>query len=177
MEQKPEQKRLYFTDPSNRNDPYWRRVSAAAAFIAARLTYEFPRCNGTGRASTIRVDQHKEKFGCVRVYCTLAWSHLVKEHNDRLQESGNRPETIEERILKDARHYRLAYLDAVALAPDLETSITIDADYPELLLDNVEEMVKYVMSNGFVTARYRPDPNDALELLKRVYDLLPTFGV
>lgn len=111
------------------------------------------------------------------MYCTLAWSHLVKEHNDRLQESGICPETIEERILKDARHYRLAYMDAVALAPDLETSITIDADHPELLLDNVEEMVKYVMSNGFVTAKYRPDPNDALEMLKRVYDLLLTCGV
>ena len=66
---------------------YWRDMNNIAAYIATRLVAERPRCNGrTPRVSTITVEQHKEKFGKVVVYCTLA---DINEVSEKWAELGN----------------------------------------------------------------------------------------
>src|SRR5579885_617892 len=56
-------------------------IGPIAAFIGARLQYPCPVVNGQGNpwTSTILVEQHKEKFFRVRVYCKLADNDLVKK--------------------------------------------------------------------------------------------------
>jgi len=109
-------------------------------------------------SSTINVDQHKEKFWQVRVYCTLGHERLVEAwwdhaHSlwltwDRDGRKTKRPQdlfglNIENPepppsframcLLRDAQHYRRVYQDMVAIRPDESDRICAYADYPELL--------------------------------------------
>lgn len=172
-----EQKFFPFTDESNRRDPYWRRVSAAAAMIGARLQYPMPRCNGVGIVSTIKVDQHKEKFGCVRVYCCLADHTLIEKANDERVRAGKLAQERDVFLERDARHYRLVYLDAVSLAPDLQVAICSGADYPELLLPTGVDLELFVKQHKLYSGRWGQTEDETVKFLRRVCDLLSMFGV
>jgi len=131
---------------------YWRDVSSIAAFIGARLSYELPECNrnyhSESRVSTIRVSQHKEKWGDVRVYVTLADEDLVKDSwrvyrelfKDKELPEEPAPEFIAECLFRDACHYRVCYYDMVALVPHYEAMITGAADEDMLLYKGEAEL-------------------------------------
>lgn len=109
-----------------------------AMFIAAALQHPNPRCNGTvRRVSTIRVEQHKNKFNYVRVYCHLADKEMVE---DSWKEAGFAGETSSEHFNKcffnDAKLYRRTYRTMVWLMPQHKEITLRDADYGYLLFDN-----------------------------------------
>lgn len=138
-----------------------RRLHKIAAFIGARLHYPCPLVNGQGNpwVSTIKVDQHKEKFFYVRVYCKLAhkdlvtakweWMRANEETVARVPKkyfpdgfvSGSEPtQEFVDRCLKgDAIHYRKVYMQMVELQPHLNARICAQADYAELLYRDYEE--------------------------------------
>ena len=137
-------------------------IGPMAAFIGARLQYPCPEVNGQGNpwTSTILVQQHKEKFWAIRIYCKLAWPDLVKQKWDWLRDRERRmaagekfydrlrddvirsqlsnseepTEEFKRRCLKhDAIHYRKCYREMVALQPQLQSAICGQADRSELL--------------------------------------------
>lgn len=128
-------------------------IHVLAAFIAARLNYILPRCNSGVRGgkpvSTIAVDQHKEKFWYVRIYCELADPGLVDakwqaEHPDDALVLAPTQEFKDKCLRADAIHYRNCYLDAVKLVPRLHRRIIAQADYHELLLADVDELHSHI---------------------------------
>jgi hypothetical protein len=148
-------------------------IGPMAAFIGARLQYPCPHINGQGNpwVSTIHVEQHKEKFFAIRVYCTLAEQDLVKKkwewlrdraarmaagekfydrlHNDvirsKLTTDEAPPAEFVARCLKhDAIHYRKVYLEMVQLQPHLVSKICGSADHTELLYPQYEELAAYL---------------------------------
>jgi hypothetical protein len=125
-------------------------VGPAAAFIGARLNYVLPPCNsgrkGGKPISTIKVDQHKEKFWYARIYCTLAAPTLV-QYAWALDERGPgdaSPEFKARCFRHDAWHYRTCYLDMVKLIPRMEKRLCSQADYRELLFSTVKEAHDWV---------------------------------
>ena len=123
---------------------YFLHIQAIAAFIAARLQYQSPECNENMPVSTIRIDQHKEKFGDVRIYCTLADAELVrcmwKIRHTQLPRP-TMPDTFKDECwLHDARHYRRCYRDMVSLVPHYKDAIINAADHYELLYDDVDKL-------------------------------------
>ena len=147
-------------------------IGPIAAFIGARLHYPCPEINGQGNpwTSTILVEQHKEKFFRVRVYCKLAWDGLVKQKwawlrdrqaredagekfYDRLRDDELRaklktdveppPEFYARCARHDAIHYRQVHMDMVRLLPEkLAKRAIAEADHTELLHDNVDGAIK-----------------------------------
>lgn len=156
---------------------YWHDVSRIAAFIAARLQHPNPRCNGINpRISTIRVDQHKEKFGEPRVYCILASDDLVTaaivEKNLYVT-----PENVDKCLLHDAVHYRRTYLDMIALAPHYRDIIIGGASYWELLKLTKADMLIWLDTeeNENNVKSYLPrwnvgDVSELRDKLSKVYD-------
>lgn len=144
-------------------------IGPLAAFIGSRLQYPSPAINGQGNpwVSTISVDQHKEKFWYIRVYCTLAEPDLVlkkwtwlKDRQRRL-DAGEKiychawkglaemlagggeeptPEFFTRCALHDAIHYRKVYMDAVRLRPHLRERICDQADHWILLLESPDKI-------------------------------------
>ena len=82
-------------------DVDWDGINDAAEFIADRLTDHFEHW----------VQQYKEKYGTVRVYC-------YSPHDKEAE-----------------KVYRQAYTDAVAKWPHLKEEILTDAYWPEYLTD------------------------------------------
>ena len=130
-------------------------VGPMAAFIGARLNYRIPECNGprkyVGRdISTIKVDQHKEKFWYIRIYCTLADPGLVQQRwlEDREREADGEepPQEFKDKCFRhDAFHYRRCHLDMMALVPERQHKrIRSQADYWELLFSTKEELEKCI---------------------------------
>lgn len=146
-------------------------IGPMAAFIGARLQYPCPGVNGQGNpwTSTIRVDQHKEKFWAIRVYCTLAADEMVLEKWNWMKDREKRiaagekfyerlrddvikaqlkdsdeptPEFKARCLLHDALHYRKCYREMVALQPQLQMAICGQADHTELLWPTYDEMTK-----------------------------------
>lgn len=130
-------------------------LNNVAMFIAAALQHPNPPCNGRKKwVSTIKVDQYKTKFNFVRIYCTLADPELVKKVMD------DDPKFIEAKrsnlyadidleiasfskqcLIDDARHYRKCYLSMMSLLPeDLIKYVKSEADYPELLCHDIDEL-------------------------------------
>lgn len=150
-------------------NPHNEMIGPIAAFIGARLQYPSPECNGQGNkwVSTIRVDQHKEKFFYARVYCSLAAKDLVKEKWQWMRKNyeflskmrshyvpdlalANAEETTDEEpsvsfiarcVKRDAIHYRQVYLDMVSLQPHLHDKICSQADHRELLFPSLLELL------------------------------------
>lgn len=141
------------------------KVGAAAAFVAARLQYPNPRCNGSGNpwVSTILVHQHKEKFGTARVYCELACPAMVSEkwawlranselrlprrHMMQVDASSEHPTPDFFRVcaLRDAMHYRDCYRDMASLWPRLASRLLGGADHGELLYDTVDAAMEAIV--------------------------------
>lgn len=125
-------------------------ISRMAAFVGARLNYVVPPCGPRRTAnrlvSTIKVDQHKEKFFWARVYCNFADRELVEQKwNDEKREGELSWEFIDSCFRNDAWHYRTVYLDMLAITPPkFHPRIRGQADYSELLFDDVSEMLKYL---------------------------------
>lgn len=139
-----------------------KTICSIAAFIAARLRYDYPMCNGAGNpwVSTIYVEQHKEKFGEVRVYCTLAYPQLVKAKWDWMKAN---PELRKMLTLKhfapdltecedptseftarcrlhDAIHYRKVYMEMITLVPTHSGKVCNNADFGELLRHDISSL-------------------------------------
>jgi hypothetical protein len=171
-------------------------VGAMAAFIGARLNYEFPPYNGSVRGgkpiSTIRVEQHKEKFWYVRVYCTLADDGLVTtkwlEERERERDGEEPPAEFRARCLRhDAIHYRRVHLDMLRLVPGrLHKRVIAYADYGELLFPGVEQMRAHIseLDTGrfyrfdHLMKRYDAKTNDELQhTLSQFYKVPSLFVV
>jgi hypothetical protein len=155
------------------------QIGFIAAFIGARLNYVLPRCNsgvrGQKPVSTILVDQHKDKFGFVRVYCELADPDLVQAKWDAeiavTWKSNTEPPPMpgdfwQKCFRHDAMHYRRVYLDMVALVPHLRDWVCTRADYTELLYDTVEQ-VDQVLDECVVRYAAQPDVNPLAHYLTR----------
>ena len=171
---------------------HFHEIGAIAAFIGARLQYPCPLINGQGNpwTSTIKVDQHKDKFGHVRVYCTLGDPALVQQRWDwlKLNRGGHRfklkdvaPDNVDGTVFNEEFHrrcvkhdaiwYRRVYRDAVALRPDLEEKIILHADYAELLFATYEEFVTYQSQFDHVKAKFQlASHSELLEYMASVYD-------
>lgn len=178
-----------------------RLIGPIAAFIGARLQYPNPAVNGQGNpwVSTIRVEQHKEKFWYVRVYCKLAAPELVAKKWQWLKENQElrsqvpvryvapvdvtgdepTPEFYQRCLKRDAMYYREVYMDMVALQPHLKGKICAQADYTELLYDTYEEVEKRIDEMTVTSDSYlqhacqRYGCNDVVKLksfMKLVYE-------
>lgn len=172
-------------------------AAAAAAFIAARLQHPCPHINGCGNpwVSTIRVDQYKQKFGHVYVYCELADPSLVAQkwawlkanagHRARLpagytmcidmSSDALTPEFVTRCVLRDAMHYRDTYLEISALAPRLCGQLQWHASYRALLHADLDTCLRAVAEETasrpqLVAAerlKYRLDEHDDLDAFMR----------
>ncbi len=121
-----------------------------AMFIAAALQHPNPEGNGRhSRISTIRVDQHKNKFDQVVVYCTLAAHDLVDKACVAERDESNNPtvEFIKKCRRHDAVHYRRCYLEMLSLVPQFRDMLWARPDYGYLLLDTKEEIRNWFGGN------------------------------
>lgn len=175
-------KQVHFRSWSTGPKGYWRDVNSMARFVASALQHPMPRCNGLGRTSTIHVDQYKEKFGDVRIYCTLADEFHVR--NAWLEEhavpgvvmEGEPPEEfVKKCFLRDARHYRSCYMDMVELVPHLRDALCVAADYTELLGEDEKAIDEKIMPHarrypGFYLGRYElGDIEELRDILLKIY--------
>jgi hypothetical protein len=179
-------------------------IGPIAAFIGARLHYPNPEVNGQGNpwVSTIKVDQHKEKFWKVRVYCDLAAPGLVKQkwewykanfevmkqrpsryfpHIDTTAEEPS-PEFFDRCVKGDAMYYREVYMEMVELQPHLRSKICSEADHTELLFGSLQELLTRLdemqsKGDNWLTSyftKYRvKDLNGLRDFMKVVYE--PSF--
>jgi hypothetical protein len=128
-------------------------VSPLAAFIGARLNYVLPPCNSGPRGgklvSTIKVDQHKEKFWYARVYCTLADESMIVTkwvacRTPGAENEDPTPEFVARCLRFDALHYRKCYMDAVKIIPRMRKRLVNQADYRELLFEDANALTAYI---------------------------------
>jgi hypothetical protein len=114
-----------------------------AMFIASALQHPNPPCNGVKRRmSTIKVDQYKNKFNNVVVYCDLAHPDLVSES---WWEDGHQGNVSDEYFVKcidhDATKYRSAYRKMLFLLPEEYHAQTLAwASYDYLLIPTTSEL-------------------------------------
>ncbi len=156
-----------------------------AMFIASALQHPRPPCNGrSSRVSTIRVEQHKNKFNNVIVYCELANANLVSEAWAEEGNSGPPPgEFINKCRLHDARLYRSVYHKMLFLAPGYREMMFNWADYGYLLFDGVVDLEAWLDAKGEhaleTNGQHLMKPHvgwragsldDLREKLRRVYD-------
>ena len=156
-----------------------------AAFIGARLNYVLPPCNSGVRGgklvSTIRVDQHKEKFWYIRIYCALADDSLVRDkwfrdNNDGPPDDEPTPEFKAKCLKNDASHYRNVYREMVRLQPHLESKICSHADYHELLFPSMVECEQLIDSTCGPTLQHLfksygvQDITGLKDYLRTIYD-------
>ena len=135
---------------------YWEDISNIASCIHESLE---------SRHYTISVAQSKEKFGTIRVYCSLADPDRIEDlyarglatHEYRVlsamtyhQSHPNsrapniRPfptkeEWVAGRLVEDGIWYRQVYFRYVSLFPHYEYAITSAADYSDLLYKTLED--------------------------------------
>lgn len=178
-------------------------IGPIAAFIGARLQYPCPQINGQGNpwVSTIAVDQHKEKFWKVRVYCDLADPDLVtkkwkwlKERQRRIDEGeqfywrmhheahkmliegGDEPppEFFARCVLYDSIHYRRVYMDMVQLLPHLRARICNEADHGILLHESLQDVNVPDERLVFACKKFHvKDRGELMAFFKKVYE--PSF--
>lgn len=121
-------------------------------FIASALQHPNPPCNAGGptrRVSTIFVDQHKNKWDQVIVYCRLADPGLVAASWHDVDRDGRPPtlEFVDKCLLRDARLYRQCYLKMLSLAPQHRDRILSRADYGYLLFDDQVQLDAWLSSH------------------------------
>lgn len=96
-------------------------------------------------SSTIRVEQTKEKFGEIRIYCWLADEDLVREEWEKESPGLYVSEEFKRRCLKwDRYHYNHVYADAQHLFPQYARKIVSAADYRYLTHTTPEVAVQYL---------------------------------
>ena len=127
-------------------DSHFDPSSTIAMFIAAALQHPNPPCNGHNkRVSTIHVEQYKNKFNEVIVYCTLADDKQVL---DAWRESGNEgeytPEFRHKCLLNDAKHYRKCYRKMLRLVPQYHDMIMGRPDHSMLLQDDIVKLDQFL---------------------------------
>ena len=139
----------------NRMDP----VATLAMFIAAALQHPSPPCNDPNkRISTIAVEQHKNKFGAVVVYCELANDGEVDTAYGEAGRVG--PVTDDFRAAewrRDARRYRDCYMGMIALVQQYKDIMLALEDYPELLLSKVTALDPYLATTDDVHSKSNAD--------------------
>lgn len=151
-------------------------LSSVAMFLGSALQHRMPRSNVMTSAhvhkpsSTISVEQYKEKFGAVRVYCTLADEDLIKQCFGTCTD-----ELKMQRIGEDADYYRSCYMRMLDILGDRvpKHQITLQADYPELLFQRLDELEDWFVHNektlDFYCRRYSiPDINALKMFLYKV---------
>lgn len=144
-------------------------LGIVAGFIAAGLNHPAPVLDGGKPVSTILVDQHKQKFNNVRIYCTLAAARLVDEAWITSGGSGQFTEAfIVQRFYADAVHYRRTYLSMIELLPERTVHCVCgSADYPELLCKDKNELELFTghAENrlAYCLNKYRVSDSDALK--------------
>ena len=149
---------------------------AIAMFIASALQHPNPECNGRQRRiSTIKVDQHKNKFDQVVVYCTLAHPDLVDTACDRERGEDCEPTTefVKKCMFHDAVHYRKCYMQMLQLVPQHRGMILSRPDYGYLLCDKKEDIAAClgVDHAELVAKKWHLETTDELfSELHRVYD-------
>lgn len=134
-----------------------------AMFIAASLQFPQPHCN-EHYSSTIRVDQHKNKFNQVVVYCELADENLVSELWAFGGSAGlPTKEYRVSRLIKDARRYRRSYRQMIFLAPQYKDMILARPDYGYLLFDDIDMFDEWLNVQGkHILERWHADNIDQL---------------
>lgn len=117
-----------------------RRENVAELLAFKLECYSTDHQGNVSKEGTIRVVQHKHKFGSIRVYCSLADILLVKQSIDMSNTAFTIPEDITRYRLNsfilDAKHYRDSYFQFKDLFPDLWLEMFSGADYPQLLCDS-----------------------------------------
>jgi len=135
----------YYGWGSNKDHPtYFEDIGRIAEWIAWALEAQETGFNRVPQQmSTIAVEQCKEKFGAVRVYCSLAseakvqtaWRLHLKERRiaGSMSPKPNKLEFVRLREIEDMRWYRKIYRGAVSLWPHYMSAIIDDADFPYLV--------------------------------------------
>lgn len=134
---------------------YFDEIEQISRFIGTSLITMFVDAQWEGpnftpgiKTTTIELDQVKEKFGTVRVYCYLGARELVMNEFKKLPEEKRKSVSFTEFqftcLLRDARHYRKMYNDALKLWPYYGYAIFTCASYPFLLHENIDEFLTYV---------------------------------
>lgn len=124
-----------------------RKLNSLARFITGYLTLESHH-DSYSFFSTIAVDDYKSRFDTVRIYCELAdeskvWEKWEKHAPQSELNGGSPSETFRSKcLLNDCVLYRNAYYDALALVPEFKDQLFISADYPVLLCNKVEQIIK-----------------------------------
>jgi hypothetical protein len=146
-----------------------------AMFIASALQHPNPECNGRRRMSTIKVDQHKNKFGRARVYCTLADENEVNEQWAEEENEGLPTEEYRKRCFyEDALVYRTAYEYMAFLVPQHKDVFKSTADYPILIIDTIEHLDEYLEVNAEYVDKicdkyYSSNANELKAKLHKIY--------
>jgi hypothetical protein len=146
---KPQVPQVHYYSYYDENVPkdYFATIDRIAEIIGTALE---------NRNYTIRVYQWKEKFGGVRVYCTLADEDLT---NSLVIPSSKIKET---RIIEDSRWYRQVYMNVLNLFPQYHEAIIDCADHQYLLCYSKEELDEVIHLAG----RYS---EDNINQLYRIY--------
>lgn len=141
-------------------------IGSIAMYIAGAMQY--PNAD-----STIKVDQYKNKFDMVCIYCSLADPTLVLESWVR---SGNEGmpsvDYVAKRMDNDAFVYRTAYLMMVKLVPQYKEAILARPDYSFLLYDSLVELDEWIEKYGDkYMKKFRAGSVDELRTrLHKLYD-------
>lgn len=138
------------------NESEFDMSGTIARFIAAALQHPNPPCNGKNpRVSTIKVNQHKNKFNLVTVYCSLAAPEYVdaawSESNSTDEPSDD---FVQGCMVRDAIVFRQTYRRMLFLLPDHRSMIVMNAYYPYLLKETVQKAHEYV--DGYVARLIAP---------------------
>lgn len=124
-------------------------IGPIAAFIGTRLNSQWGMCSAPHHVgkpmTTIRVDQYKDKFWYVRIYCELADPDLIQQLWELDGKDGYPTiDFSQECLRRDARHYRKCYMEMIEIIPRLKDKIRAQADYRELLCDDASSMEKLI---------------------------------
>ncbi len=173
MSEKAKPQQIFYNtwgSQAEEHESYFSDIEDIAAFIAWGLEAQQSGWSITPhQMSTIAVSQHKEKFGTVRVYCTLAstekvkreWRKTIKSWKERLTgDDSPRPDRHEftlQCLERDMIWYRLVYQQAVRLWPQYEKAITCAASESHLLKTprELEEAVRRGELRKIEADRYR----------------------
>ena len=149
MPDKPQVEQIFYSHwgkqkPEHKN--YFSDIEAIAEWIAWGLeAQQSGWSDKPNQMSTIAVTQHKEKYGTVRVYCTLAASSKIKplwRAELRLWSKmdpatrGPRPDKkdFDRRcLISDLRWFRSVYKKALYCWPQYETAIRSSAEWSIVL--------------------------------------------
>lgn len=149
---------------------------AVAMYVAAAMNHSKPLCsdNPYANVSTITVEQHKTKFGQVRVYVKFADPKLVdaewanKEINDRCSYE----EFVKRCFIRDAIQYRRAYRSMeTLLTPEEFKHLCSSADYSELLFTTYDEVLQYVKQQHCNWFTYYHCDDDRVNVLCKICNI------